>query len=309
MPSKISIIIPIYNEQENVFHTFARVNEVLQKDFSSLAHEIIFIDDGSADNSCKSLTELKNKHPHIKIIELSRNFGQHIAIKAGLDHATGDFISIMDADLQDNPHDLRLFYEKIQKGYDVVMAARNNRQDRFLKKIFSRIFFKTMNKLSHIQMLENQAMLRLFNKKVLMVLQEMNELHQNNGAFMAWIGFKKAYLSINHEQRKYGKSKYNLRKSIKFAMETIINFSNTPLIYISYLGIIISIFSIVLAIYFIFAKLFNYAGVSGWTSLIVTIMFLGGITIFSLGIVGLYVGKIYQQSLNRPLYTIRNKIE
>ena len=166
-----------------------------------------------------------------------------------------------------------------------------------------------MNRLADIQMVPNQTMLRIFDKKVRKTLQKMPELHQNNGAFIAWIGFKQATYSLPHQKRFKGKTKYNFWRSMHFAVGTIMNFSNKPLIYISGLGMIISGLSIIYGLYIIYLKLFHDVGIAGWASLMSLFAFLGGIILFALGIVGLYVGRIYQQSLQRPLYIIQEKLE
>lgn len=306
---KISIVVPIYNEEANISELHRRLKDALIKDFDKFEYEIIFVDDGSSDNSGELLLRINKEDHGTKIIQLSRNFGQHIAIKAGLDYATGDYIAIMDADLQDDPSTLKKLYEKISEGYDLVLGVREKRNDSFFKKLTSRCFFSVMNSMSKIQMQPNQAMIRIFNSKVLAALKSMNELHQNNGAFIAWLGFKQATCTVPHNTRLGGKTKYNFYKSIQFATEAIMSFSNKPLIYISIFGMLVSVISIAYSGYIIYQRLFNNIGLIGWASTVALMSFFSGMILFAIGIVGLYIGKMYQQSLNRPLYVIKDKFE
>ena len=306
---KISIVVPIYNEEANINELYRRLEETLSKHLDNLKHEIIFVDDGSSDKSGELLLMLHGHGKAVKVIQFSRNFGQHIAIKAGLDYATGDYVAIMDADLQDDPDTLKKLYEKISEGYDLVLGVREKRKDSFFKKITSRYFFLVMNSMSKIKMQPNQAMIRIFNSKVLAALKSMNELHQNNGAFIAWLGFKQATCTVPHNTRLGGRTKYNFYKSIQFATEAIMSFSNKPLIYISIFGMLVSVISIAYSGYIIYQRLFNNIGLIGWASTVALMSFFSGMILFAIGIVGLYIGKMYQQSLNRPLYVIKDKFE
>jgi len=306
---KLSIIIPIYNEEDNIHELYKRLTSSLNKDFINFEYEIIFVDDGSNDNSFELLKNLHHQDKNIKIIQLSRNFGQHIAIAAGIDSAVGDYTILMDGDLQESPEDIIKLYNKIKDGYNVVIGVRANRQDSLSKKIFSHIFFKIINTLSTINMIPNQTTLRIFDRKVLEALQRIREINQTNGAFLAWLGFKQTVCPVAHSKRIKGKTKYNFWRGLRFAIDTIISFSNKPLIYISLLGLFISGGSIIYAGYVIIAKIFYGILIQGWASIIVIIAFLGGLILFSLGVIGLYIGRIYQQSLSRPLYIISNKIE
>ena len=306
---KISIIIPVYNEKDNLNELYNKLKKIMNEFFAGFEYEIIFVDDGSKDGSFEILKSIHDTDNNVKIIKFSKNFGQHIAIKAGIDMADGDYTVLTDADMQDDPASINDLYGKLKEGYDVVIGIRENRQDGFFKKISSSLFFKTMNGLSKVKMQENQAMLRIFNKKVLNTLKNMQELSQNNGAFLAWMGFEQGTLPIRHQKRSKGKTKYTLLKSLRFASETIMNFSNKPLIYISIFGMFVSVCSIIFSIFIIYQKLFHDVGLIGWASTVTFISFFSGMILFSLGVVGLYIGKLYQQSLGRPLYIIKDKIE
>lgn len=306
---KLSVIVPVYNEAENLSELFNRLTQTFQQDLVPSSYELIFVDDGSTDGSSERLADLSRQDSHVHLIRLSRNFGQHVAIKAGIDACSGDFIVIMDGDLQDPPEKIPTLYRALTtEDLDIVMSVRKKRQDSWQKQLSSWLFYKLINRISEIHMIPNQTMLRIFTREVGNLLKQLNEIDQNNGALLAWMGFKTGVVLIEHEQRARGKSKYSLHKSIALAVKSILSFSSKPLIYISGVGIFIACISFIFGIIIlVMAIFFNVA--SGWPSLVILLTFLIGVSLSAHGVVGLYVGRIYNQSLGRPLYIVRKTYE
>lgn len=303
----LSVIIPIHNEEENIKELHTRLVTTIKS--IKLDYEIIFVDDGSTDNSLAQLKALHKEDKKVKIISFSRNFGHHIALTAGIDTAQGDFTVIMDGDLQDRPEEIPTIYKKLQEGYNAVISIRKERQDSAFKKWGSNMFFFLTNKIANINMPPNQSMLRIIDKSVLAELKKFREIHFMLAGIMSWVGFKQTTCLVQHDARKHGHSKYNLRKSIMMTLDAIISFSHKPLLYISSLGIFMAFLAILYSLYIIYQKIVHNIGLAGWPSLISVTTFLGGLILFSLGLVGLYVGRVYEQSLNRPLYIIKEKIQ
>ncbi|MEI6221805.1 MAG: glycosyltransferase family 2 protein [bacterium] len=305
---KISIVVAVYNEEENIQELYNRLKKTLLNDFSNFSHEIIIIDDGSTDSTFIKLAKIKSQDPTVTGIQLSRNFGHHIALTAGLENATGTTIVMMDGDLQDQPEEIIKLYNKQQEGYDLVIGTRKERKDNIIKKYTSIFGWWFLNKLSGLNMQPNQAMLRIFNMKVLKSLQAFKELNRNYPGIFAWIGYKQTTLPIEHAKRFKGKTKYSFKKMISLTLNATLGFSNKPLYYICYCGLTISSLSIVYGIYVLLIKVVCNQGIIGWSSMMVLLSFIGGIILFSLGVIGLYIGRLYQETLNRPLYIINEKI-
>ncbi|MDC0459754.1 glycosyltransferase family 2 protein [Crocinitomicaceae bacterium] len=303
---KISVISPVYNAA-NVLDEFVRR---IEDSITPLTddYEIILINDASPDTSWKRMKSICSNNNKVVGINLSRNFGQHYAITAGLDVSKGDWIVVMDCDLQDVPEEIPKMYEKAMEGFDAVLAQRINRNDKFLKKFFSTIFYKLLQFLSGIEQDSSVANFGVYSRKVIDSINSMREPIRFFPTMVNFVGFKKVKFPVRHESRKRGQSNYNLKKLLKLAFDVIISNSEKPLRIMVLIGFVISFLSFIIAlIYFIKAYMYGF-GVSGFASLIISIWLLSGIIIATLGIVGLYVGKTFEYVKKRPIYIIKERI-
>jgi dolichol-phosphate mannosyltransferase len=304
---EISIIIPVYNEEQNLAELYERLYAVLNK--LGKTYEIIFVDDGSKDRSFKILRSLNQKNKRIKVIKFSRNFGHHIAISAGLNYSKGDTVVLMDADLQDKPEDIPALFSKLEEGHDVVYALRKSYRASFFDKITSKIFYKILNRLTEMDVTECIGTFRIMRKKVVDNFNRLTEKSRFMTGLIDWLGFDSTTLEVEMGKRVYGKSKYNFYKRLKLAVTGITSFSHFPLHIAGFLGFIIAGISFLFAIYLIFQKIIFGISVPGYTSLMASIFFLSGILLVILGFIGEYIGKIYSEVLNRPLYIIEQLID
>lgn len=306
----ISVVIPIHNEENNIHELFDSICASLMS-LRSYSYELIFINDGSSDSSLEILKNLKKTaYCDIKIINLSRNFGQQFALKAGYDHARGDAVISMDADLQ-NPPELLLKMIKIwQTGIDIVLCKRTNGDQKsgVFKNLSSKIYYRIINSISEIKIEANVPDFRLVDRRVLREFKNFNEVDLFYRGIVAWVGFKKFTLYYKHSRRYSGQSSYGFIKMLKLGVSGITSFSLKPLIMSLLLGAAIIIIDILFIVYALIIHFLGYS-ISGWTSLIVAIMFFGGVQLFFIGIVGLYVGKIFTQVKGRPQYIIDEVIE
>jgi dolichol-phosphate mannosyltransferase len=266
------------------------------------------VDDGSSDKTWEIIEDIRAQDEHVKGIKFSRNFGQHIAITAGLDHAKGDYIIVMDADLQDQPEEIPRMLEKCKEGFEIVYAVRRSRDDSNFKKISSRFFFYVFNTLSSFKLRPDVGQFRVMTRLVRDHIVQMREQTRLINALIDWLGFTAAYIEVDRAARFASKTKYNLKKLIAVAMKGILAFSNVPLRFATYLGLFMSSFSFVLGAYFLFRKLFFGLGLMGWPSLITAILFIGGVQLLVIGILGEYIGRIFIDVKQRPLYVISKKI-
>ncbi|MEK6692721.1 MAG: glycosyltransferase family 2 protein [Nitrospirota bacterium] len=300
-----SVVIPVYNEEENIAELYRRLAAVMEKLGS---YEIIFVDDGSKDRSWELIKEFHKKDPRIRGISFSRNFGHHIAITAGLDHAKGEAVILMDGDLQDPPEEIPRLYEKFTEGYDIVYGIRKERKDKITKKITSFIFWYILRRFSGVDMPRSQTMLRILSRRMVNVLKDMREYARFIHGMMAWAGFDVASVEVEHSQRLKGKSKYNIPRMFKLAFHGVTSFSTVPLKLAIYIGLISSFISLIVGLYFIYRKLFYNIPVLGYASIIVSLFFIGGIQLLMLGIFGEYLGRTYQEVQRRPLYILKEYI-
>jgi len=305
---KISIVIPTYNEQENIFELYRRLNDALKKDFSNFDHEIIYVNDGSKDTTLQKLKKLSASDKNVKIINFSRNFGHHIAVTAGLDFASGDFIVTMDGDLQDQPEEIIKLYKKICEGYDVVAGERVNKKFGPLKRLTSYLFVEFIKYMTDKRILINNTIFRMMTKQVLDEVKKLREMHRYLVGIFGWVGFEHTTVNVEHGVRFAGTSKYNFRKRLKLALDAIISFSDRLLRLISYFGFFLVIISCLLICFIVYRKLAYGIPVAGWASLITTILFVGGTQILILGILAEYIGRTYMETKSRPLYVVKEKI-
>jgi glycosyltransferase involved in cell wall biosynthesis len=302
---EFSVIIPIYNEEENILELYRRLLSVMEKIGT---FEIIMVDDGSKDRSWEVIKDLHEKDSRIKGLSFSRNFGHHIAITAGIDYAKGDAVILMDSDLQDPPEEIPKLCKKFNEGYELVYGIRKEKKDSLLKRITSFIFWWLINKFSGIDIPRNQTLLRIFDRKILDVLKSMRERARFIHGMIAWTGFKTALQEVEHAPRAHGVSKYNVIKLFRLAFNAITSFSIVPLRLATYLGILSAGIGLFYGFYFIYKKIFLGIPVLGYASIIVAVLFVGGIQLLILGIIGEYLGRVYQEVQGRPIYILREHL-
>lgn len=305
MKKIISYIFPIYNEDKNITLLYTTVSSLLENNKEFL-FEFIFINDGSSDDSFAVLSKLQKKDSRIVIIDLSRNFGHQIAVTAGLDHASGDAAIIMDSDLQDPPAVSLDLIQKWTEGYDVVYAQRRSRKDTAFKKITANIFYKLLEKLSDVSIPRNTGDFRLIDRKVIDEIKKFKEHNRFLRGMVSFVGFNQIAVQFDRDERHLGTTGYPLRKMIKFAADGIFSFSTTPLRFIRNFGFFIAGLAFLGIFYAIYMKIYYPSiTIEGWTFIVISILFIGGAQIIMLGVLGSYIGRIYTESQNRPLYGIK----
>jgi polyisoprenyl-phosphate glycosyltransferase len=302
-PKKISFVIPVYNEAGNI----PLLHQELTAAMAGLpyAYELIFVDDGSFDTSLEILKHLALSDAKVFYIELSRNFGHQYALKAGLDIADGDCVISMDCDLQHPPEVVKTLIAKWEEGFDVVYTRRNDdKKLPWLKRNTSRFFYALLNRLSDIRLESGTADFRLMSRSVMNAFATLNENELFIRGLIKWAGFRQTAVSYDPRNRYAGDSKYNLKKMLSFALRGITSFSVKPLQMIAYLGMLLFVISMVLVPYALISYFTGHV-VSGWTSLMITVIFFGSLQLLMIGIIGLYLSKLVIQSKQRPLYFIR----
>jgi dolichol-phosphate mannosyltransferase len=298
----VSIVSPVYRAEKFLDKLVSEIQEVMT--VLNVNYEIILVDDRSPDNSWEKMKEISSGNASVKSIRLSRNFGQHPAIMAGLSQAKGEWIVVMDCDLQDQPKEIKKLYKKAQEGFDVVLARRTNRQDSYLKKLSSKIFSKVYGFFTETKYDNEIANFGIYNKKVIQSILHISDYIKFFPLFVNFVGYNTTSITVEHAPRDSGSSSYGISKLISLAFNSIISFSNKPLKIFVKFGIIISLLSFILGSYYLYEALTNKIAVLGYTSLIVSIWFLSGVIITTIGITGIYVGKIFDQTKNRPVFII-----
>ena len=300
----ISIVVPCFNEEEVIELTVERLN-ILCKELSKFDIEIIFVDDGSQDKTKLLLRKFSAINRHIKLIFLSRNFGHQLASTAGIDAAGGDAVVLIDADLQDPPEVIHEMIKKWEQGFDVIYGTRINRAgESSFKLVTARFFYRLLNKLSDISIPLDTGDFRLMSRQVINNLKKMPERDRFIRGMTSWIGFKQTSVKYQRVERFAGTSKYPLRKMIRFGVDGILSFSTKPLQISIGLGLISAVIAMLGIIYALFLRIFTSVWVEGWTALIIAVLFIGGVQLLCLGILGEYIGRIYNQIKNRPLYIV-----
>jgi dolichol-phosphate mannosyltransferase len=303
---KISVVSPVYQAEEIIPELVSQIIENVSKIMNDF--EIILVNDGSSDNSWTAIAAECKKDNRVKGINLSRNFGQHPAITAGLHYAKGDWIVVMDCDLQDRPDEIPNLYQKAQEGYDSVFAQRIKRQDTFLKRLFSKIFYVIFSYLTGTKQDPTVTNFGIYNRKVVDAILNMKDYIRFFPTMIQWVGFRKFYLPVQHANRYEGKTSYNFISLMHLALNNIIAFSDKPLHLAVNMGFIISILSFLLAIYNIVAHFTGIVQVEGFTTTVFSIWFIGGLMLLVFSIVGLYIGKIYENVKQRPTFIVQNQI-
>jgi len=307
-PRTISLVIPIYFEEAVIEIFYGRTLEALASISSEFELELIFVNDGSADRSLEILQTLRERDARVKVLNLSRNFGHQIAVSAGIDHALGDVVVIIDADLQDPPEVILEMLAKWREGYKVVYGVRTERKgENAFKLITANVFYRILDALSDIRIPRDTGDFRLMDRVVVESLREMREESRYIRGMVSWLGFKQCGVAYVRDPRYAGKTKYTLRKMVKFAFNGITSFSEKPLILASWVGLLITTGGFVFLLYIIVSKLLRPdTVVSGWASLMGIVIFFGGIQLLSLGILGQYTGRIYREVKRRPLYVLES---
>ncbi|MFN3917472.1 MAG: glycosyltransferase family 2 protein [Flavobacteriales bacterium] len=303
----ISVVVPVFNEQGNIDVLIERINSSLMK-VESENFEIILVDDGSTDDTANRIKAATVKHNHIKAILLSRNFGHQIALTAGIQHASGELVVTLDGDLQHPPELIPALIEKAKEGFDIVNTIRLETEgEGATKKITSKGFYRIINRLSDVKIVEGAADFRLMTRKAVDAFLQLNEKDRFTRGLVSWMGFNQAFIPYEAAKRNAGKSKYTLSKMMRFALDGVTSFSSKPLRISFYLGLITSLFALIYAAYAI-TNHFLGETMPGWTSILVVVLFLGGIQLISIGIIGEYLARVYNESKARPLYFIKEKI-
>ncbi len=303
---KFSVVIPLYSCNRSLIE----LNERLQISLNNFTNdfEIIYVNDASPENDWEIIVELTGKYKFVKGINLSRNFGQHYAITAGLTYATGDWVVVMDGDLQDQPEEIINLFNKAQEGYDIVFAQRKIRKDGFFKKMSSRIFYSIFSYLTDTKQDRTIANFGIYKKDVIQSILSMKDSIRYFPTMSQWVGFNKTAIEVRHGQRSEGKSSYNFKRLLSLAFNNMIAFSNKPLKLMVKFGFLIVFISLLIALYYFISYLQGNIQVSGFASLIISIWFLSGMNILILGIVGIYVGKTFDKVKGRPFYIIEDKL-
>jgi polyisoprenyl-phosphate glycosyltransferase len=301
---KVSIVIPTYNEQDNVTVLAYALMELAVFKTDAYIPEIIFVDDGSNDATLKNVKALQKMHPSVHFIKLSKNSGHQNALKAGIDLATGNCVISMDADMQHPPIVVPQLLELWEKGYDVVYTKRLETEGNSLsKKLTSRWFYKILNTLSEIQLEDGTADFRLIDRKIAEIVRRTKDVEIFFRAYIKSTGFRQIAIEYKAAERNTGESKYNFKKMLRLALIGITSYSVKPLQFATYLGVLFSFISLLFLPY-VWYSYINGSAVSGWSSLLVTVVFFGGLQLFVLGIIGIYIGKIFMQVKQRPLYYV-----
>jgi len=300
----ISVVVPVLNEESIISELLLRLNAVFQN--GAHDYEFIFIDDGSTDHTLEMLKQYQKDAPQIHVISFSKNFGHQSSITAGMAHARGDAVIIMDGDLQDPPEFIPTLIEYWNQGYDVVHARRSKRKgENWFKLITARLFYRVFNMMTEIQMPLDTGDFRLIDKKVVTVYNTISEKNPFIRGLIAWIGFRQIQVEYVRDERFAGKTKFSLIKMLTFAMDGIISFSNKPLRVAITLGILVTLCAFLLIAYFLYLKLFHQGVfLQGWLSTVVLILFLSGVQLITIGIMGEYVARIYTEVKNRPRYVV-----
>lgn len=302
----LSIVVPVYQAENIITELISRIKSAVNDIAGD--YQIILIDDGSKDNSWKIINDICAVQKNIKALRLSRNFGQQHAITAGLDYAEGDWIVVMDCDLQDRPEEIVRLYNTAMEGYDIVFAKRINRKDTFLTTLFSKLFYSTYSYLTGIKQDASIANFGVYSSKVINVIKNMKEPMRAFSSMARWVGFKRTSIEVEHGERLNGKSSNTISKKVNLALDIMLSYSDKPLKIIVSIGFLISMASFIAALLLLYRYLKGEIVVLGYTSIMISVWLLGGVIIFILGVVGLYIAKIFSGVKDRPLYIVDEKL-
>lgn len=305
---KYTIIFPVFNEEENLKTLYEKTKKVLNN--IRAEHEFIFVNDGSTDHTANILRDLSIKDSSLKVVNLSRNFGHQMAVTCGMKYASGEVVAILDADLQDPPDILPKFFKKINEGYDVVYAIRKNRKEGLLMKITYNIFYRVLKNVASINIPLDSGDFCVMSKRVVEVLNKMPERNRFIRGLRSWVGFKQIGIEYERAGRFKGQSKYNFTRLLKLGFDGIFSFSYVPLQLMFYFGSLSLFLSFLGSLFAVYNRFFtkNYVKVPGFATTIILVMFIGGLQLFSMGLVGEYMRRIYEEIKKRPQYIVESTI-
>ena len=301
----LSVIIPIYNEEANIAELHRRLGGVLDGLALPGGYELIFVNDGSRDQSLPLLKALAGRDRRVRFLDLSRNFGHQIAVTAGLDQAAGAAVVIIDADLQDPPELIADLYARLRQGYDVVYAKRRSRQgESYAKTLTAKVFYRVLARITRVSIPVDTGDFRIISRRVLLALRQMPEQHKFLRGQIAWVGFRQTFVEYERAERAGGETGYTYRKMFRFALDGITGFSDAPLKAATLMGFTVSGVAFLLMIYTLYSRLIRQDYEPGWASLMMSILFLGGVQLIAVGIIGEYIARLSANVRQRPLYLI-----
>lgn len=298
------MVVPVLDEQDNIPLLYERVVTATASICDEL--EIIFVDDGSTDESAARIESLYREDPRVKLLSFSRNFGHQTALTAGMDYAAGDAVVFMDADLQHPPEFIPSMVQKWRAGYHIVYTIRNTTQDAgWFKRMTASLFYALFRKVSRINMPANAADFRLLDRRVVLAFRRIRERTRFLRGLTSWVGYRSVGIEYDAAARHTGQSKYNLKRMIRFAIDGMVSFSPVPLYLAFYFGFGLAFFGFLYAVYVFYIHFFTKHGVAGWASLIVLVSVIGGVQLITVGLVGVYLGKVYDEVKSRPIYLLQ----
>lgn len=309
MDKKISIIVPCYNEQETVNRFYEEIKRITD-DILGYTFEFIYVNDGSKDQTASFVKRLHNQDKRVCLIDFSRNFGKEAAMLAGMEQATGEAIVIMDVDLQDPPELLPQMIKLYEEGYENIYTRRRNRKgEPPIRSFFANIFYKVSNRMSDVEIIDGARDYRLLSRRVVEELVRLKETNRFSKGLFQWVGYDSICLEFDHVERVAGETKWNFMKLVDYAIEGITAFSNAPLRLATYTGTTIAGFSFLYLLYILVDTMMNGNSTAGWPSLVCIILFLGGIQLIFLGVIGEYIGRIYNEVKKRPIYIVKEIVK
>jgi len=305
---ELTVIVPCFNEEPVIEETHRRLTEFFEK-YLPISYEIIYINDGSRDRTLEILRQIAHRDPNVRVLGFARNFGHQMAVTAGIDAASGQAAVLIDADLQDPPEAILDMYKRWKEGYHVAYGQRTEREgESTFKLLTAKLFYRLINTLSDVEIPVDTGDFRLMDRKVIESIKQMPEQDRFLRGMISWVGFRQIAVPYRRAARFAGESKYPFFKMFKFAIDGIVSFSTTPLRIVMWFGIYTVFFSLVGIAYALVLRLFTTNFVAGWTLLFIAMLFLGGVQMISLGIIGEYVGRVYREVKGRPLYLINERI-
>ena len=305
---KLSVVVPCYNEEETIRLFLAESQLVESKMKQEVIFDYIFVNDGSTDATLEVLRQVSKEFDNVHYLSFSRNFGKEAALLAGLEAADGDFVTVMDVDLQDPPEMLFIMYQKIKEGFDVVGTRRSDRKgEPALRSIFAKLFYKMISSVSDTELLDGTRDFRLMTRQVVENILRLNEVNRFSKGIFSWVGFNVTYLPYENRQRIAGRTTWTFWSLVRYSIDGFVNFSEAPLNLATWAGIC-SFFLSLFGILFVVIRKITFGGsISGWASLVTIILFIGGLQLLALGIIGKYLAKIFLETKKRPIYIIKEK--
>jgi len=301
---ELSVVVPVYNEEQNLDYLFERLTSVLNR--LNMTYEIVCVNDGSRDNTIERLIEHHQQNPAIKVVNLSRNYGKEIALSAGLDYTCGDAVVPIDADLQDPPELIAEMVAKWREGYDVVLATRRSRQgESWAKRFTANAFYRIIDRISHVPIPRDTGDFRLIDRRVVDAIKQLPERNRFMKGLFAWVGFKQTSILYDRPSRYKGETTWNYWRLWNFALDGITSFSFIPLKVWSYIGLLVAIPAFFYASFLVIRTVLFGVDLPGYASIMVAVLFLGGVQLVSLGVLGEYLGRVYEEVKGRPLYLVR----